>query len=61
MNRPEAGTVPCGHVLVERLDGIGTAEFTEFLVHVVRAGTRIIAQPNAKVLDLEWLLFVDLQ
>ena len=61
VDRPETGTVPCSHILVEGLDGIGTGELTELLVHVVRAGARVVAEPDTKVLDLERLLFVDLR
>jgi len=39
VDRPEAGTVPSSHVLVEALDSIGTRELTEFLVHVMCTGT----------------------
>ena len=61
MDGPEAGTVPCGHVLVERPDGISTAELTEFLVHVVRPRAGVVAQPDAEVLDFKRFLFMDLQ
>lgn len=61
MNRTEASTVPGGHVLVEALDSIGAREFTEFLVHVVCTGTRIITDPDAKILDLHRLLLVNLR
>ena len=60
MDGPEAGTVAGGHVLVEGLDGIRTAKLTELLVHVVRARTRVVAEPDTEVLDLQWLLLVDL-
>ena len=60
MDRTEAGTVPGSHVLVEALDGIGTREFTELLVHIVCTGTRVVTEPDAKVLDLHGLLLVDL-
>ena len=60
VDRPETGTVPCSHILVEGLDGIGTGELTELLVHVVRAGARVVAEPDTEVLDLERLLLVDL-
>ena len=61
MDRAEAGTVSGGHILVEALDSIGTRELTEFLVHVMCAGTRVITEPDAKVLDLHGLLLVDLR
>jgi len=60
MDRTEAGTVPSSHVLVEAPDGIGTRQFAEFLVHIVCAGTRVITEPDAEVLDLHRLLFVNL-
>lgn len=61
VDRPETGTVPRSHVLVEGLDGIGTAELTELLVHVVCSGARVVAEPDTEVLNLERLLFVDLR
>lgn len=61
MDRPEAGTVPRSHVLVEGLDGIGTAEITELLVHVVGSGPGVVAEPDSEVLDLQGLLLVDLR
>jgi hypothetical protein len=50
-----------GHVLVEGVDGIGAGQLSEFLVHVVGAGARVVAKPDAEVLDLERLLLVDLR
>lgn len=61
MDRPEAGTVAGGHVLVEGLDGIRTREFTELLVHVVGARAGVVAEPDTEVLDLQGLLLVDLE
>ena len=61
MNRPEARTVSGSHVLVQRLDSARTRELAELLVHVVRARTGIVTQPDANVLDFQWLLFVDLE
>ena len=60
MDRPEAGTVAGSHVLVEGPDGIGASEFTELLVHVVGAGTRVVTEPDTEVFDLQRLLLVDL-
>ena len=60
MDRPETGTVAGSHVLVEGLDGIGTSELTELLVHVVGSGARVIPEPDTEVLDLQGLLLVDL-
>ena len=43
MYRPETSTVTGGHILVKACHGISTAELTEFLVHVVRARTRVVS------------------
>lgn len=61
MDRPEASTVAGSHVLVKGPDGIGASEFTELLVHVVCARTRVVAEPDTEVLDLQGLLLVDLE
>lgn len=50
----------CGHVLVASVDGIGARELAVLLVHVVSTGARVITDPDAKVLDDEWLLLTDL-
>lgn len=60
VNRPEAGTMPGSHVLVKAVDCLGTGEFTEFLVHVVGSGARVITEPDAEVLNLERLGLVNL-
>jgi len=60
VDRPEAGTVPGSHVLVQTMYCISTGEFTELLVHVVSSGTRVVAEPDAKVLNLQWLALMDL-
>jgi len=52
VDRAEAGTVPGSHVLVEALDSVGTRELAEFLIHVMCAGTRVVTEPDAKILDL---------
>jgi hypothetical protein len=57
----EAGTVTGSHVLVQRLDGISSAELTELLVHVVGAGAGVVTQPDTEVLDLGGTLLGDLQ
>lgn len=60
MDRPEAGTVASSHVGVESLNGIRPGHLTVLLVHVVGAGARIVADPDAEVLDLLGVLLVDL-
>lgn len=57
----EAGTVTGSHVLVQRVDGISSAELTELLVHVVGAGAGVVTQPDTEVLDLGGTLLGDLQ
>ena len=61
MDRPETRTVAGGHILVEGLDGVCTAELTELLVHVVSAATGVVADPDAEVLDLQGLLLLNLE
>ena len=61
MDGPEAGAVARSHVLVERLDGVRTAELTELLVHVVGTRAGDVAEPDTEVLDLQGLLLVNLE
>ena len=61
VDRPETRPVASSHVLVERLDGVRTAELTELLVHVVGTGTRVVTDPDTEVLDLQGLLLVNLK
>jgi len=55
---PEAGTVAGGHVGVQGLDGVRAAHLAVLAVHVVGAGARVVADPDAKVLDLLGVLLV---
>lgn len=57
---PEAGAVAGSHVLVQGLDGFGTGHLAVLLVHVVRAGAGVVADPDTKVLDLLRVFLVDL-
>lgn len=43
-----------------RLDGVGAGELAVLFVHVVRARARVVADPDAKVLDLHGSLLKDL-
>ena len=61
VDRPEAGTVTGSHVLVHALDSIGAGELTVLLVHVVGTGSRVVSEPDTKVLDFQRLLLVDLE
>lgn len=57
---PETGTVTGSHIGVQGLDGIGSGQLTVLLVHVVRARSRVVSQPDTEVLDLLGVLLVDL-
>lgn len=57
---PETGTVTGSHIRVQGLDGIGSGQLTVLLVHVVRARSRVVSQPDTEVLDLLGVLLVDL-
>jgi hypothetical protein len=52
--------MPGRHILVERLDSSRTGELTILLVHIVCSRARIVANPDTKVLDLQWPLLRDL-
>jgi hypothetical protein len=56
----EASTVAGGHVLVQRIDGVCSGHFAVLLVHVVCSRSRIVSDPDTKVLDLQRVLFGDL-
>lgn len=57
----EASAVASGHVGVQGLDGVGARHLTVLLVHVVGAGARVVADPDAEVLDLLGVLLVELR
>ena len=61
VDRPEAGSVTGGHVLVEGIDGLRPGHLAVLLVHVVGAGARIVTDPDTEVLDLLGALLVDLK
>lgn len=56
----ESSSVTGSHILVECMDSVCTAHLTVLLVHVVCAGTRVVSDPNTEVLDLLWVLLVNL-
>jgi len=72
---PESSSVSGSHVLVHGLDGLGSGKSSELLDHlgnqscshihtdptyVVGTGSGVVSEPDGKVLDLQWLLLVDL-
>lgn len=60
MNRPKSSSVPCRHVLVERIDRFRPWHLSVFLVHIMCARSRVVSDPNAKVLNLLRAFLVDL-
>jgi hypothetical protein len=58
VDRPETGAVASSHVGVQSLDGVGAAQLAVLLVHVVGTGARVVADPDAEVLDLLGVLLV---
>jgi hypothetical protein len=60
MDRSKTGTMPGSHILIHALDGVRSAQLPKLLVHVMRSRARVVPKPDAKVLCLQWLLFVDL-
>lgn len=60
VNGPETGTVTSSHILVQRLNRIGSCHLSVLLVHVVGARPGVVADPDTEVLDLEGALLVDL-
>jgi len=61
VDRPETGAVAGSHIGVESLDGSDSRRLAVLLVHVVGAGARVVADPDAKVLDLQGVLLGDLR
>lgn len=57
----ETRSVSGGHVLIESLDRVGPGHFPVLLVHVVRAGPRVVPKPDSNVLDLQGALLMDLR
>lgn len=60
VDRPEPGSMPGGHILIESLDGGGAGEFTVFLVHVVGTAARVVTDPDTKILNFQRSLLVNL-
>ena len=61
MDRPESGTVPGSHVLVESVDCVTPRHLTVLFVHIMGTRAGVVSDPDTEVLDLEWLLLIDLQ
>lgn len=60
VDRPESSAVAGGHVLVESLDSIRSRHLSVLLVHVVSAGSGVVSDPDAEVLDTERVLLGNL-
>jgi len=61
LDRRRLGARAARHVLVELVDGVCQLEGAELLVRVVRAGARLVAEPEPEVLHSQRLLLVNLQ
>ena len=61
MDRPEAGAVTGGHILVKSVDSVGSGHLTVLLVHVVGSRARVVADPDTEVLDALGALLEDLE
>lgn len=59
LNGVGAGTVTRGHVAVALGDSTANGQITVLAVHVVGTGARIVAQPDAEVLHVQWSLLQD--
>lgn len=60
VDRSKSGSVSGSHVLVKGFDSGDSADVSDFLVHVVGARSGVVSNPDAEVLDLSWVSFVDL-
>lgn len=58
LNGVGAGTMTSAHVTIALCDGTTNGQITVLAVHVVCARTRIVAQPDAEILDLDWRRFI---
>lgn len=60
MDRPEASAMSSCHILVQRIYSLCPRHLSVFFVHIVCAGTRVVANPYTKILNLGWAALVDL-
>jgi hypothetical protein len=60
VNGPETSAVTSSHILVQRLNSVGSCHLSVLLVHVVGARAGVVADPDTEVLDLLGALLVDL-
>lgn len=58
VNRPKSSSMSCCHVLVKCLYRIRPGHLPIFLIHIMRSGARVVADPDPKVLDLLWALLM---
>jgi len=61
VNRPEPGAMSRGHVLIHCLHGGASGHLAVLFIHVVRAGARVVADPDTEVLDFLRLLLRNLE
>jgi hypothetical protein len=60
VNGPESRSVSRSHVLVQRLHRVRSRHLPVLLVHVVGSRARVVADPDAEVLDFHGAFLVDL-
>ncbi len=60
LHRSKPSPMPGSHVLVQTLYGINPTHLPVLLVHVVRATPAVIPDPDTEVLDLLWMLLMNL-
>lgn len=60
MDRPKSSSVPSRHVLVQRFDRFRPRHLSVFFVHIVCTRSRVVSDPNTKVLNFLRAFLVDL-
>lgn len=60
VNTSKSRSMSSCHILIQGLNGLSSAQCSVFLVHVVSSRSRIISDPDTKVLDLCGSFLVDL-
>lgn len=59
VNRSKSSSVSSSQVRVHGFDSTNSGNISVFLVHVVGTRSRVVSDPDTKVLDLGWLVFRD--
>lgn len=59
VNRATSRSVPRSHIFVKRVNSVDPAELPVLFVHIVRSTSRVVPNPDTKVLDLQRLLLMN--